>query len=127
MPEAERHRQAERVAAALDFDPFNVVDTIEQHVPYSAELVGPLQMPRRPQLRSSVLTVAAVDGEEHAAPANAATATRDALNTAMARLERTVRKLDPTDGTSPAVPDTRTSRDDDRRDTRTDHGPTIGM
>jgi hypothetical protein len=65
--------------------------------------------------------------ERHAAPANAATATRDALDTAMTRLERTVRKLDPTAGNSPEGPDSRPSRDDDRRDTRTDHRPTIGM
>ena len=102
-------------------------DAIQRHVPYTAELTGPLQLPRRPQLRSSALTVAAEDGEKHAAPGNAATATRDALDTAIARLERDVRKLDPTAGTPPQVPDKRPSRDDDRRDTRTDHGPNIGI
>jgi hypothetical protein len=56
-----------------------------------------------------------------------ATATRNALDTAMARLERTVRNLDPTAGTPQEGPDTRPSRDDDRRDTRTDHGPTMGL
>jgi len=37
LPEPERNRQAERLATAIGFDPFTVLDTIEQHVPYSAE------------------------------------------------------------------------------------------
>ena len=130
LPDTERHRQARRLADAIDFDAYTVFDAIQRHVPSTTELVGPLQLPRRPQ-RNTVLTEAhdtvAAAGDENTAQASAATTTRGALDTAMARLERTVRELDPTAWSSPGMPDTRPSRDDDRRDTRTDHGPNIGM
>lgn len=120
MPEAERHRQAERVAAALDFDPFNVVDTIEQHVPYSAELVGSLQMPKPPKLRSRPA--------DRDTPITAAGgAGLDTLTDAIARLEHSVQQQLHRPADTPDEPDTRPIRDDDRRDTRTDRGPSIGM
>jgi DNA primase len=52
LPEPERNRQAERLADTIGFDPFTVLDTIERHVPYRAELVGELQLPQPPKLRT---------------------------------------------------------------------------
>jgi hypothetical protein len=52
LPEPDRNRQAERLADTIGFDPFTVLDTIERHVPYTAELVGELQLPQPPKLRT---------------------------------------------------------------------------
>jgi DNA primase len=119
LPEPERNRQAERLAAAIDFDPFTVLDTIEQHVPYSADPIGPLGLPRPPKLRSRTVG----DVTPTAADAGA----RAALTDAMARLEHNVQQLQRPADASPDEPDARPSRDDDRRDARNDRGPSIGM
>ena len=119
LPEPERNRQAERLAAAIGFDPFTVLDTIEQHVPYSAEPVGPLGLPRPPRLRSRT-------GADFT-PTVAAAGGRAALTDAMTRLEQNVRQLQPPGDSSTDEPDARSIRDDDRRGARNDRGPSIGM
>ena len=106
LPEPERNRQAERLAAAIGFDPFTVLDTIEQHVPYSAELVGELQLPRPPKLRTRT-----VDRNTPPGAVTTITTTRAALADAMAQLERSVRQLRQPNDIPPDDPGIRPFRD----------------
>jgi len=117
LPEPERNRHGERLATAIGYDPFTVLDTIERHVPYRAELFGQLQLPRPPTLRSGTND----QGDPTVANANGG----PDLTDAMTRLAQLVLQLEqPVDASEET---SHRSQADMRRGARTDPGPEISM
>ncbi|GGM14364.1 toprim domain-containing protein [Nakamurella endophytica] len=81
MPSEQRARQAVRVARALDLDSFQVLDSIQSHVPYDPKPQGPLGLPKPPRAMRQRAQLLA----DNAARLNAIGSRRDATQAARRR------------------------------------------